>query len=76
MRNVVVFNTKCVSKMGRVRSAERRVRDDDFILGYLRNVVEMSSNRLNMGGRGNSGISRKILNSNFVAGAVLGEFDG
>ena len=31
--NVVFFHTKCVSKMGRVRSPKRRVRDDDFILG-------------------------------------------
>ena len=33
-RNVVFFNTKCVSKMGRVRSPKWRVRDDDdFMLG-------------------------------------------
>ena len=32
-RNVVFFHTKCVSKMGRVRSPKRRVRDDDFIIG-------------------------------------------
>ena len=32
-RNVVFFHTKCVPKMGRVRSPKRRVRDDDFILG-------------------------------------------
>ena len=45
-RNVVFFSTKCVSKMGRVRSPKRRVRDDDFMLGswsdYRRNVVESS----------------------------------
>ena len=29
----VFFHTKCVSKMGRVRSPKRRVRDDDFIFG-------------------------------------------
>ena len=33
-RNVVFFRTQCVSRMGRVRSPKRRVRDDDFILGY------------------------------------------
>ena len=27
------FHTKCVSKMGRVRSPKRRVRDDDFMVG-------------------------------------------
>ena len=32
-RNVVFFHTKCVSKMGRVRSPKQRVRDDDFIFG-------------------------------------------
>ena len=32
-RNVVFFHTKCASKMGRVRSPKRRVRDDDFMLG-------------------------------------------
>ena len=29
----VFFHTKCVSKMGRVRSPKRRVRDDDFMVG-------------------------------------------
>ena len=37
-----IFQYKMVSKMGRVRSPKRRVRDDDFILGtwsdYLRIV--------------------------------------
>ena len=56
-RNVVFFHTKCVSKMGRVRSPKRRVRDDDFMLGCPRNVLGMSSNRLYIGGS-NSGISR------------------
>ena len=44
-RNVIFFHTKCTSKMGRVRSPKRRVRDDDFILGF-----GMSSNRLSIGG--------------------------
>ena len=35
-RNIVFFHTKCVSRMGRVRSLKRRVRDDDFIVGYPR----------------------------------------
>ena len=45
-RNVVFFHTKCVSKMGRVRSPKRRVRDDDFMVGswsdHLRNLFEPS----------------------------------
>ena len=32
-RNGLFFHTKCVSKIGRVRSPRRRVRDDDFIFG-------------------------------------------
>ena len=32
-RNVVFFHTKCVSKIGQVRSPRRRVRDNDFIFG-------------------------------------------
>ena len=28
-----IFHTKCISKMGRVRSPKRRVRDDNFMLG-------------------------------------------
>ena len=53
-RNVVFFHTKCVSKMGRLRSPKRRVRDDDFIVGlssdYVRIMFGMSSNRLSIGG--------------------------
>ena len=41
-----ILQYKIVSKMGRVRSPKRRVRDDDFILGLcsecVRNVVESS----------------------------------
>ena len=45
-RNVLVFHTKCVSKMGRVRSPKRRARDDDFMLGswsdHARIILESS----------------------------------
>ena len=45
-RNVVFFHTKCVSKMRRVRSPKRRVRDDDFMFGlssdHARIMVESS----------------------------------
>ena len=45
-RNVAFFHTTCVSKLGRVRSPKRRVRDDDFILGscsdYPRIMLESS----------------------------------
>ena len=49
-RNVVFFHTKCVSKIGRVGSPKRRVRDDDFIFGSC-------SNRLYIDGS-NSGFFR------------------
>ena len=45
-RNVAFFHRKCVSKMGRVRSPKRRVRDDDFLFGlpsdYRRIIAESS----------------------------------
>ena len=53
-RNVVFFNTKCVSKIGRVRSPKRRVRDDDFMVGlssdYRQIILGSWSNRLYSGG--------------------------
>ena len=55
-----ILQYKIVSKMGRVRSPKRRVRDDDFLVGYRRissDVVGLSSNRLSIGGS-NSGILR------------------
>ena len=42
-----IFQYKIVSKMGRVRSPKRRVRDDDFMVGlssdYRRNVFVVQS---------------------------------
>ena len=32
-RNVAIFNTKCVSEARKVTSANRRVRDDEFMVG-------------------------------------------
>ena len=32
-RNVVIFNTKCVSEARKVTSANGRVRDDEFMVG-------------------------------------------
>ena len=64
-----ILQCKIVSKMGRVRSPKRRVRDDDFMLG-------LSSNRLSIGGS-TSGIFRLYLElQDFVAGAVFGEVGG
>ena len=48
-----ILQYKIVSKMGRVRSPKRRVRDDDFILGLCSDIVgypRISSNRLSIGG--------------------------
>ena len=85
-RNVVFYNTKSSPKVGRVRSRQRRVRDDDFIVGSGRiwsdlvgsgrissDVVGLSSNRLSIGGS-IQGVSAEILSlQDFVAGAVFGE---
>ena len=48
-RNVVFFHTKCISKMGRLKSPKQRVRDDDLssdhpwiVLGYPPIILESS----------------------------------
>ena len=75
-----IFHTKCVSKMGRVRSPKRRVRDDDFILGlcsdYPRIILGMSSNRLSIGGSNSESFQCNLERKDFVAGAVFGEVRG
>ena len=58
-----ILQYKIGSQMGRVRSPKRRVRDDDFIVGYRRissDVVGLSSNRLSIGGS-IQGVSAEIL---------------
>ena len=60
-RNVVFFHTKCVSKIGRVRSPKRRVRDDDFIFGSCSDhgrIVFILAEAI-------QGFSADILNSEF-----------
>ena len=59
-RNVVIYQYKIVSKMGRVRSPKRRVRDDDFILGLSSDYPRISSNSLSIGGS-IQGVSAEIL---------------
>ena len=55
-----ILQYKIVSKMGRVRSPKRRVRDDDFILGLSSDYPRISSNRLSIGGS-IQGVSAEIL---------------
>ena len=58
-----ILQYKIVSKMGRVRSPKRRVRDDDFMVGYRRissDILGLSSNRLSIGGS-IQGVSAEIL---------------
>ena len=48
-----ILQHKIVSKIGPGRSPKRRVRDDDFIVGYRRissDIVGLWSNRLSIGG--------------------------
>ena len=74
-----ILQYKIVSKLGRVRSPNRRVRDDDFIVGYRRissDILGLWSNRLSIGGS-TSGIFLANLDlQDFVAGAVFGEVGG
>ena len=55
-----ILQYKIVSKLGRVRSLKRRVRDDDFNLGLSSDIFGLWSNRLSIGGS-TSGISAQIL---------------
>ena len=74
-----ILQYKIVSKMGRVRSPKRRVRDDDFILGYPRissDIVGLSSNRLSIGGSTSGSFRWNLELQDFVAGAVFGEVGG
>ena len=74
-----ILQYKIVSKMGRLRSPKRRVRDDDFIVGlssdivgYRRIILESS-----FYWRKHSGSIRWNLElQDFVAGAVFGEVGG
>ena len=79
-RNVVFLNTKGVSKMGRVRSPKRRVRDDDFMVGlssdYPRVILGLSSNRLYIGGSNSESFQCNLELKDFVAGAVFAEVGG
>ena len=55
--------------MGRVRSPKRRVRDDDFILGYRRIILESSF----YWRKHFRHFHLKSAHKNFLAGAVFGE---
>ena len=71
-----ILQYKIVSKMGRVRSPKRRVRDDDFILGYRRIILGLWSNRLSIGGSTSGSFRSNLELQDFVAGAVFGEVGG
>ena len=68
-----ILQYKIVSKLGRVRSPKRRVRDDDFIVGLssdYRRIVFLLAEAL-------QGVSDRNLElQDFVAGAVFGEVGG
>ena len=55
-----ILQYKIVSKMGRVRSPKRRVRDDVFVFGLSSDYPRISSNRLSIGGS-IPGVSAEIL---------------
>ena len=70
-RNVVFFHTKCVSKMGRVRSPKRPVRHDDFMLGLSSDHGRI----LFLLAEAIQGFSADILNSE-CRGSGFGEVGG
>ena len=65
--------------MGSGRSPKRRVRDDDFIVGYRRiwsDILGLSSNRLSIGGSTSGSFHWNLELQDFVAGGVFGEVAG
>ena len=74
-----IFQYKTVAEIARGRSRKWRVRDDDFIVGYRRissDYPRISSNRLSFGGGTSGSFTWDVELKDFVAGAVLGEFEG
>ena len=71
-----ILQYKIVSKMGRVRSPKRRVRDDDFIVGLCSDYARISSNRLSIGGSTSGSFRWNLELQDFVAGAVFDEVGG
>ena len=82
-RNVVIFNTKCVSEARKVTSANGRVRDDEFMLGSCSDRVRIMfgscSNRPRIGIDTSTVFGQFLLDFGMqfcVAGAVFGDVGG
>ena len=75
-RNVVFYNTKIVSKMGRVRSPKRRGARWRFCVRIMLGYRRISSNRLSIGGSTSGSFRSNLELQDFVAGAVFGEVGG
>ena len=74
-----ILQYKIVSKLGRVRSPKRRVRDDDFILGLSSDVFGLSSDYPRIVFLLAEAFREYPLNlqlQDFVTGAVFGEVGG
>ena len=72
MRNVVIFNRKCVSEARKVTSANGRVRDDEVILGLCSNRPRIVNDTSTVCGQFLLNFGRQLC----VAGAVFGEVGG
>ena len=73
-RNVVIFNTKCVSEARKVTSANGRVRDDEFMVGSW-----SDSDRSRIGIDASTVFGKFFFDFGMqfcVAGAVFGEVGG
>ena len=68
-RNVVIFNTKCVSEARKVSSANGRVRDDEFMLGSWSNRPRIVNDTSTVFGKFLLDFGMQFC----VAGAVFGE---
>ena len=74
-----ILQCKIVSKMGRVRSPNRRVRDDDFVVGLSSDYPRISSDILESSfywRKHSRRIRWHLERQDFVAGAIFGEVRG
>ena len=71
-----IFQYKIFSKMGRVRSPKPRVRDDGFIVGMSSDCRRIMFESSFYWRKHFTDLSLKSWTQNFVAGAVLGDFEG
>ena len=76
VRNVVLFKTKRVTKMERVRSPKRQMRYEDFIFGSVWIIVGYLESSFNLAQPLQRVSSPNLELKDFMAGAVFDKIEG